>query len=153
MDKLNFPEYTFKIVKKERDILIFDDLRKKYLVLTPEEWVRQNLIKYLILDKGYPNGLISLEAGVKVNTLKKRYDALIYSKTGTPSILIECKAPAVKINNGVFQQILAYNTKIKAPYLLISNGYTHYFLTRTPEGKFVFNSSIPSYQELFSFPK
>lgn len=148
MNKLNFPEYRFKITREGESFYIFDEIRCKRLVLTPEEWVRQHLIKYLIYEKGFPKGLISLEAGLKVNSLQKRYDALVYNKEKTPHVLIECKAPTVKINENVFQQILIYNAKINAPYLFVSNGLNHYFLKKKPDGKFSFLPDIPDYNTL-----
>lgn len=148
MQQLNFPDYTFKILNEGENLLIFDELRKKYLVLTPEEWVRQNLIRYLIEEKKFPKGLISLEAGLKVNTLQRRYDALVYSKDKRPLVLIECKAPSVNINEKVFDQILAYNATIKASYLIVSNGLKHYCLKKNDSNKFKFENSIPFYNEL-----
>lgn len=148
MNKLNLPEYSFKIQKKGEILMIFDELRKKYLVLTPEEWVRQNLIKYLISEKDFPKGLISLEAGLKVNTVQKRYDALVFGKAGTPLVLVECKAPDIHINKKVFEQILAYNRTIGAPYLLVSNGIKHYFLSRGKNNQFVFEQDLPDFKVL-----
>lgn len=150
MNKLNFPEYNFRITKENNTLYIFDDIRKKRLVLTPEEWVRQHLIQYLIYEKSFPKGLISLEAGLKVNSLQKRYDVLVYNKQGSPQVLIECKAPTIKINQEVFQQILVYNTKVKAPFLLISNGLNHHFLNINKEGRYNFLSEIPSYNDLLN---
>jgi hypothetical protein len=148
MHKLNFPEYKFKITKDGSTYFILDEIRKKRLVLTPEEWVRQHLIQYLINEKDFPKGLISLEAGLKINSLQKRYDILIYNKTRMPQVLVECKAPTIKINENVFQQILIYNAKIKAPFLLISNGINHYFLKKNKEGKYSFLPDIPKYDDL-----
>lgn len=127
MQKLNFPEYDFRISKDEDGkTYIFDPLRKKDLLLTPEEWVRQHVLHYLMSEKAFPASLISTEAGVKVNRLSRRYDALIYTRKGEAYMLVECKAPSVKINQEVFDQIIAYNRSIKAPYLLISNGLKHF---------------------------
>ncbi len=149
MNKLNFPKYNFSITREGNTLFIFDEIRKKRLVLTPEEWVRQNLIKYLILEKGYPKGLISLEAGLKINSLRKRYDALIFDREKRPHILIECKAPSVKINESVFKQILTYNMEINASYMMVSNGLSHFFLKKNPEeGKFTFLSYIPGYKNI-----
>ncbi len=148
MNKLNLPEYSFKIQQKGEGLMIFDELRKKYLVLTPEEWVRQNLIKFLVSDKGYPSGLISQEAGLKINAVQKRYDALIFDKTGVPLVLIECKAPDVTINKKVFEQILAYNRTIGAPFLLVSNGMKHYFLRRGANNQFLFEHDLPDFKAI-----
>ena len=150
MEKLNLPEYDFKIKDDGGKKYIFDNLRKKYLILTPEEWVRQNIIRFLVEEKGFPTGLISVEAGINVNSLKRRYDALIYSRIGKPFVLVECKAPSVKLTQKVFEQILAYNSKIAAPNLLITNGISHYFLSHNPSGKFQFINDIPTFDLLSS---
>ncbi len=148
MKKLNLPEYSFKVRKGDNTLYIFDPLRKKELVLTPEEWVRQNLIQYLIKEKSYPSGLISIEAGIKLNTLQKRYDILFYSNKGWPLVLVECKAPEVSIGKNVFEQILAYNSQVKAPFLIVSNGLHHYCLKRSTDNKFRFQNNIPDYSDI-----
>lgn len=148
MKKLNLPEYEFRIRRENEVQFIFDKRRKKELVLTPEEWVRQNLLQYLIEEKKYPEGLVSVEAGLKVNTLQKRYDALVFGKDGRPLVLIECKAPEVPITQKAFEQILAYNSQINAPYLLISNGLKHFFLEKGNDEKFRFMTSLPLYTDI-----
>ena len=147
MQALNLPQYEFNTKNNDGRLLIFDELRRKFLVLTPEEWVRQNIIRYLIEEKKYPSGLISSEAGIKVNSLKRRYDGLIYSKEKKPLVLLECKSPKVKIDQKVFDQIFAYNTQIAAPYLLITNGLQHFFLA-IENGAVKFKQSIPPYEEI-----
>lgn len=148
MKKLNLPGYKFKIRESDNERFIFDKFRKKELVLTPEEWVRQNLLRFLIDEKKYPEGLVSIEAGLKLNTLNKRYDALVYSRQGEPLVLIECKAPEVTISQKVFEQILAYNKTINAPFLLVSNGMKHYFLRKDKNNTFKFMPDMPSFMEL-----
>lgn len=123
---LNFPTYSFKLKEEAEKTFIFDAIRKKWLVLTPEEWVRQHMIEYLIQEKKYPKSLIQLEGGLKVNTLQKRSDILIYDSYGKPLLLVECKADTVKITQGVFEQIAAYNTQLQVRYLVVSNGLHHY---------------------------
>jgi len=151
MQKLNLPDYQFRIKSSDNSDFVFDELRKKYLLLTPEEWVRQNIIKYIIEEKKVPAGLISLEAGVEINSLKRRYDALVHSKSGKPFILIECKAPDVAITKKVFEQITAYNSKIAAPYMLITNGLKHFFLRlHATSGKFIFEQEMPLYTQLIN---
>ncbi len=123
--QLNFPSYKFK-TKSEQDIhYVFDSVRKKYVVLTPEEWVRQHIVQYLITEKKYPQSLIALERGLTVNGRKKRFDVLLFNKNGQPHLLIECKSPDIKINKVVFEQIAIYNSQFKAPYLLVTNGLEH----------------------------
>lgn len=148
MHQLNLPTYKHKLKHIDGEVYIFDRIRKKDIILTPEEWVRQNLIQYLIQDKGFPSGLISVEAGLKVNTLNRRYDALVYSRNGNANVLIECKAPEVNVNKKVFDQVLAYNLEICAPYLLVSNGIKHFFLGRGNNETFSFLPTIPNFDEL-----
>jgi len=105
---------------------IFDVVRKKYLLLTPEEWVRQNFIHYLNKEKKYPLGLMGIEKMVKYNSLKSRADIVLYNTDGNPNIIIECKAPEVKITQDTFYQIAKYNSKLKVQYLIVTNGMKHY---------------------------
>lgn len=123
---LNLPPYPFKLHQTDGVIFIFDELRKKDLVLTPEEWVRQHFIKYLIIQKKYPKTLIKLEGGLKLNKLQKRTDIVVFDKTGVPEVLVECKATSVKITQAVFDQAARYNMIHKVKYLVISNGLQHY---------------------------
>ncbi len=149
MEKLNLPEYKFKIIRDNDKLKIFDETRKKYVALTPEEWVRQNIIKWLIIEKSFPSALISIESGLKYNRLKKRSDAVVYNRDGEPAMLIEFKAPDVEIDDNTIKQILSYNYSINAPYLLISNGKKHYCLKRDlKEKKFVFLEDVPLYSDL-----
>lgn len=144
--KLNFPEYeySFKSVNKQK--YVFDRFRNKYVVLTPEEWVRQNLANYLCLNRKVPSSLIALEHSIEINTLKKRCDLVVFNKYGSPLLIAECKAPDVKINQEVFDQISVYNLALKVPYLLVSNGLDHYFCKIDLENKqFGFMDNIPEY--------
>lgn len=148
MEKLNLPQYPIKLKEEEGKAYIFDTIRKKYLILTPEEWVRQNFIQYLIQDKNYPASLIEIEKGLKLNELQKRADALIY-KGSKPSVLIEFKAPKVKITQGVFEQIGRYNSIFKVPYLIVSNGLEHYCARIDFEqNSFEFLEGVPIYNSL-----
>jgi len=128
-ESLNFPKYDFKIQEEKNGKLsIFDALRKKYLILTPEEWVRQHLIQVLIQKYSYPKSLFALEKGVKYNQMQKRFDILVHDRSGSPFLLIECKAPDVKMTQKTVEQVCVYNKTIKSPYLGISNGKQHLFL-------------------------
>ena len=150
MEKLNLPEYSFRITKdKDNKVLIFDALRKKNILLTPEEWVRQHILKFLIEDRGFPSSLISVEAGLRVNRFLRRYDALVYNRAGQPLMLIECKAPGIKVSQDAFDQIIIYNQRFKAQYLLLTNGLKHY-CCRLDEAKkkFDFLDNIPSFTSL-----
>ncbi|MDP1799845.1 MAG: type I restriction enzyme HsdR N-terminal domain-containing protein [Bacteroidota bacterium] len=119
---LKYPLFNTKLKKQKGQTFIFDEVRKKWLLLTPEEWVRQHLIHYLILEKKYPVSLISIEKEIILNDLKKRYDIVIYNKQLMPVVVIECKAPYIELDKNVVEQALRYNLIIKAKYLMISNG-------------------------------
>lgn len=120
---LNFGNVT---VKLKNSTHIFDSVRKKWLTLTPEEWVRQHLINFLNEEKGYPKSLMAIETGLKVNKLSRRSDLLLAGNSGEKIMLVECKAPSVKITQDVFDQIARYNMTLKVKYLLVSNGLNHY---------------------------
>lgn len=126
MQKLNLPEYSFRIKSPEGKTLIFDSLRKKFVRLTPEEWVRQNFVQFLIAEKKYPASLIAVEAGVKVNNNPQRADLLIFDRAGKAALVAEFKAPEVKISQQTFDQIVRYNMQLKVPFLIVSNGLEHY---------------------------
>jgi hypothetical protein len=126
MKVLNLPTYQFKFKQKEGRAQIFDEIRKRYVALTPEEWVRQNFLQYLIQEKKFPSSLISVEAGLKYNQLQKRMDVLAYDKLGSPYLMVECKAPEVKITQDVFDQIARYNIVFKVKYLVVTNGLQHF---------------------------
>ncbi|KAB1160006.1 MULTISPECIES: type I restriction enzyme HsdR N-terminal domain-containing protein [Tenacibaculum] len=146
MQKLNLPSYTFKTKSNENKMLIFDNLRKKYVVLTPEEWVRQHFVEYLVKEKNYPVSLIAIEKQLTINNRKKRTDILIFNSNGKPNIIVECKAPSVKITQDTFDQIARYNLKLDANYLVITNGLEHYYCSLDKENEtYVFLRDIPSY--------
>ena len=146
MQELNFPSYSFRIKSSENKTLIFDIIRKKYVVLTPEEWVRQHVILFLIEEKKYPVSLIAVEKQLKINSLTKRTDVVVFNRKGTPEILIECKAPTVAINQQAFDQIARYNLTAKSNYLMVTNGLNHYFCQIDFEKEtYVFLKDIPNY--------
>ena len=149
MDKLNLPEFNFRISHNTKNKpVIFDVFRKKYVNLTPEEWVRQHIIHYLVTEKNVPESLISIESGLSINKLIKRYDALIYDRFAHPWMLVECKAPKVPINQSVFDQAIVYNQKIKAKYILVTNGLKHYCcMMNDKPGKAAFLSEIPFFKD------
>ena len=123
--RLNLPDFSFKITGGEKP-LIFDPFRKKYVTLTPEEWVRQNFLRYLVEYKKYPSSLMVVENSLKTRQRSMRSDILVYSREGEPWLMVECKAPEIKINQEVFDQIARYNMKLKVPYLIVTNGMVHY---------------------------
>jgi hypothetical protein len=127
LSPLNLPPYPFKITDREGQLFLFDEIRKKEVVLTPEEWVRQHFIQYLIKEKGYPRSLIKLEGGMQLNKLAKRTDIVLYNNKGQKILLVECKAPAVKITQQVFDQVARYNWVHRVPLLAVTNGLQHYY--------------------------
>jgi hypothetical protein len=126
MQILNLPTYDFKLKDQDGVVRIFDEIRKKYLVLTPEEWVRQNFVRFLVKDMNYPASLIAMEIGLKYNQLRKRADILIYDKQGAALLMVECKAPEVKISQDAFDQVARYNMAFKVKYLVVTNGLHHF---------------------------
>ncbi len=149
MDRLNLPEYSFKIRVSNNTTELFDSLRKKYVALTPEEWVRQNFINYLIKEKKYPGGLIAIERAIDVNKMKVRPDAVVYNHTGNPLLIIEFKAPQVKVTQDTFDQIAKYNLNLKVRYLIVTNGLTHYcFKLMYENHTYEFLREIPDYNKL-----
>lgn len=146
MQVLNLPHFKFKIKSTENKYFIFDIVRKKYIVLTPEEWVRQHIVHYLIFEKKYPISLIAVEKQLTINTLNKRTDIVVYSSNGKPHIIVECKASNIKINQEVFNQIARYNLKLNANYLMVSNGLEHYYCKIDSENeKYNFLKELPHY--------
>lgn len=146
---LNLPEYPFKITLKDDQFYIFDEIRKKHLVLTPEEWVRQHFIQYLIRYKNFPKALIQVEGGLSLNQLQKRTDLVIFNQSGERLMVIECKAPEVKITQAVFDQASRYNSVHKAPWLVVTNGLRHcYARIDHEQSSFRFCEDLPLYQQL-----
>ncbi|MEE4259410.1 MAG: type I restriction enzyme HsdR N-terminal domain-containing protein [Bacteroidales bacterium] len=149
MQALNLPKYQIKTRQSGSNIEVFDTIRKKYLVLTPEEWVRQQFILYLIHEKNYPPTLISLEKGIKVLGMNKRFDAVVSDKSGRPVVLFEFKSPDVKVTQPAFEQVARYNMQLKVRYLIVSNGLKHYCCEVDYEKKtFAFLENIPDYNDL-----
>jgi hypothetical protein len=146
---LNLPFHPFKITLKDSRHFIFDEIRKKHLVLTPEEWVRQHFIHYLISEKKFPRSLIQIEAGLSLNQLQKRTDIVIFNHAGERIMVIECKAPSVKITQGVFDQASRYNSIHKTNWLVVTNGLQHCYATIDHENSnFAFVKELPMYQDL-----
>jgi len=124
---LNLPPYPAKIHEDSGTLYIFDELRRKNLVLTPEEWVRQHWIQHLINEKKYPRSLIRVEGGLLLNEMRRRSDLVIYDTSGNKILLAEFKSPNVKITQATFEQIARYNSVHRIPLLLVSNGLQHYY--------------------------
>jgi len=149
MFEVNLPAFNHKIRTVNGKNQIFDSLRRKYVALTPEEWVRQHVVHFLIADKGYPSERIVNEAQIKLNGLVRRCDSVLYDKSLKPVVVMEYKAPTVVINQSVFEQVAAYNWALRADYLLVSNGLTHYCCRFDYEQhRVVFLDDIPDYSTL-----
>ncbi len=126
MNQLNLPAYSPSLKKDQGKVYIFDIIRKKYVVLTPEEWVRQHFINYLIQELKYPKSLFRIEGRLSYNKLQKRSDIVIYSRGGKPWMLIECKSPTIKLTQKAFNQVAVYNMTVGAQYIAVTNGMVHY---------------------------
>lgn len=127
MIKLNLPDFDLRMKQEDDAIWIWDLLRKKYVVLTPEEWVRQHFVHYIINELKYPSGLIKLESGLTYNKLQKRSDIVVHDRSGNPWMVIECKSAEQSINQEVLHQASVYNQTLKAPYLTVTNGLISLF--------------------------
>ena len=146
MQNLNFPSYNFRFKNSENKVSIFDDIRKKFIILTPEEWVRQHTVQFLLQQKNYPKSYLNVEKLIKLNDINKRYDIVVFHPNGELFLLIECKAPEVKISQDTFDQIARYNLKLKAQYLMVTNGLNHYFCQMDFENEqYVFLEELPDF--------
>lgn len=149
MYRLNLPEYEIKISEKEGKPVIFDFLRRRYVALTPEEWVRQHFVHYLVEHKGYPKGLLSNEVELRLGNKRLRCDSILYNKVAQPQMIIEYKAPTIQLQQKTFDQISAYNLLLKVDYLIISNGLQHYCCKMDYEHqKYLFLQEIPEYKNI-----
>jgi hypothetical protein len=126
MQKLNLPEYTFRKKTEDGKQLVFDQIRKKFVVLTPEEWVRQNFIQYLKKEKKYPESLMAVEKQININGKLRRFDLLVYLRNGQPHLIAEFKAPGVKITQDAFDQVVRYNMALRVERVIVSNGLQHF---------------------------
>lgn len=150
MQKLNLPEYEFNFRKsKDEKTEIFDKIRRKYVALTAEEWVRQNFIQYLKFERNVPETLISVEKEIILNRTKRRPDIVVFTKNGTPKIIVECKAPEINISQDVFDQITRYNITLQVDYLIVTNGMTHFCCKINYQKRsFEFLKEIPDFSEI-----
>jgi type I site-specific restriction endonuclease len=147
MQQLNFPIYNFRFKNSENKVSIFDEIRKKFIILTPEEWVRQHVVRFLLEEKKYPKSLINVEKVLSVNGLRKRYDIVVFNPDGSIFVLVECKAPEIKTARATFDQIARYNLALKAQFLMVTNGLNHYFCQMDFENeKYDFLKELPDYE-------
>ncbi len=146
MVKLNFPNFKFRVKNTENQVQIFDIVRKKFVVLQPEEWVRQHVLHNLTFIKKYPLSHINVEKKLIINGLQKRYDIVVYNLDTSIEILVECKSPSIVIDQEVFDQVARYNMKANAKYLMVTNGLDHYYcqMDRVNE-KYQFLKDIPDF--------
>ena len=149
MYKLNLPVAQFKYQNRDNKVEIFDAIRKRFVALTPEEWVRQNFVHYLIYHKGYPPSLMHLESPLTYDNLDKRSDIMVYSREGKPKVIVECKSPHIPIAQETFDQIARYNFNSKVRFLIVTNGINHYCCQMNyQENTYIFVDNIPVYKEL-----
>ncbi|MBQ2491680.1 MAG: type I restriction enzyme HsdR N-terminal domain-containing protein [Muribaculaceae bacterium] len=148
--QLNLPTYTFNIkAKPNGSKVIFDTLRRRFVTLTPEEWVRQHFVRFLVDEKGFPAALMANEVSLTQNGIKRRCDTLVADATGNPLVIVEYKAPHIEISQNTFDQIVRYNMVLHASYLIVSNGLNHYCCRiNYADDSYVFLNDIPSYSDL-----
>ncbi|MGL1885964.1 MAG: type I restriction enzyme HsdR N-terminal domain-containing protein [Reichenbachiella sp.] len=149
MEKLALPTFNFKIRESNGQQQIWDDYRKKYIVITPEEWVRQHFLRYMEEYLNYPKSLMKVEGGLEYNRMKKRPDIVAFGNSGQPLVVVECKAPEIKIDQSVFEQASVYNKIIKAKYIIATNGVNHFCCVQNHEtGTSSFMDEIPAYHDI-----
>ena len=149
MLSLNLPKYETKICERDGKLQIFDPLRKCHVALTPEEWVRQHFVNFLIESRGFPAALMANEVAITVNGMKRRCDTVVYDRQLQPKVIVEYKAPTVKITKEVFAQISRYNLTLKVDYLIVSNGLQHYCCRMDyPNNSYSFLQEIPEYTKI-----
>lgn len=149
MLSLNLPKYETKICERDGKLQIFDPLRKCHVALTPEEWVRQHFVNFLIESRGFPATLMANEVAITVNGMKRRCDTVVYDRQLQPRVIVEYKAPTVKITKEVFAQISRYNLTLKVDYLIVSNGLQHYCCRMDyTNNSYSFLQEIPEYTKI-----
>lgn len=149
MQTLNLPGYPFRIVNRAGKPFIYDPLRAKYVRLTPEEWVRQHFVQYMVRERGYPSPLVAIEMGFTYQGMSRRADIVVHDRSGRPLLLVECKAPDVPVSQRTFDQVAGYNLVIGAAYLVVTNGLDHYCcrLDRA-QHRYEFLEELPAYDAL-----
>jgi len=146
MQVLEFPAYDFRLKNSENKPYIFDPIRKKFIHLTREEWVRQHVLQFLIQTKGYPSSLLNVEKEIKIYDTKKRYDIVVFNSDGSIFLVVECKRPSVAITQATFDQIARYNLLLKAELLMVTNGLQHYYCAMDfEEERYHFLKELPNY--------
>ena len=146
MSELSLPGFDYKVKKQNGTVMIFDIVRKKYVVLTPEEWVRQHVVHYLVEKKGYAISRVAVEREIELYGLKRRFDIVVFDRSGNPWLLVECKAPAVALTQKVFDQVFRYNLTLAAPYVAITNGVRHFCGCLEQGSDFRFLDDFPDFR-------
>jgi hypothetical protein len=150
LQPLQLPPYPFKITEQDGKLTLFDEIRKRHILITPEEWVRQHFVQYLINQKGYPKTLIKLEGGLTLHGKARRTDIVVFNPNGDKILLIECKAPSISINQKVFDQVARYNMVHKVSLVAVSNGLQHYYCRiNFEEQNYKFIEELPAYREIY----
>ncbi|REG88205.1 type I restriction enzyme HsdR N-terminal domain-containing protein [Winogradskyella sediminis] len=146
--ELNFPKFEYRFKSTENKVSIFDVIRKKFIILQPEEWVRQHCVHYLISVKNYPKSLINVEKELIINGLKKRYDIVVFNPDGSIHLIVECKSDTIAIDQTTFDQIARYNMALNASYLMVTNGLNHYYCEIDMKAeRLSFLKDIPNYNQ------
>jgi hypothetical protein len=149
MEPLNLPAYDFTIRTIDGRSMIYDSIRQRYVRLTPEEWVRQHFVNYLVQERGYPQALIAIESGLTYLQMARRADLVVYDRRGAPLLVTECKAPDVHVGQDVFDQVAGYNMVTKVNYLVVTNGLVHYCCKLDRERHtYEFLEELPAYDAL-----
>ena len=147
MTTLNLPSFQHQLQRRAGKVAIFDIIRRKYVALTPEEWVRQHFVHYLIHQLSYPKALINVENGLRYNQMARRSDVLVFARTGEPFMVVECKAATVSLSPRVFEQVAVYGKSLQAHYLTVTNGLEHYCCRMDYEtGTYSFQQTLPEFE-------
>ena len=148
MQDLNFPKFEYRLKSTENKVSIFDVIRKKFIILQPEEWVRQHCVHFLINDRNFPKSLINVEKELTLNGLKKRYDIVVFNPDGSIHLVVECKSYNINIDQSTFDQIARYNLQLDATYLMVTNGINHYYCEMDmQEERYIFLTALPKYKK------
>ena len=151
MDALNLPKTNLKVIMKDGRQQVFDVLRRKYVTLTPEEWVRQQFVHFLMGCKGYPAECIGNEVSIRLGNMRKRCDTIVYGRQAEPLMIVEYKSPSVEITRQVFEQISRYNIRLRVQWLIVSNGLQHYCCHIDYQGgTYRFVEDIPAYPDILA---
>ncbi len=154
LPQLNFPDYPFTLREKDKQMEIFDSIRKKFVLLTAEEWVRQHVLRFLTEETKIPKPLINVEKQITVNRLHKRVDIIVFDRKGCPLLLVECKSPQKEITQTVFDQAARYNMGLHVSFFALSNGLMHYYCKIDYENqRYSFLETLPSFEEMILLNK